>query len=101
MLSKAKGKWMVVDGRSKKASAYRTGAHHEKLLDWLRNYEERGVKPLADVHKPLHELRKEAGTLVDKKYGLNAAKNFLRHSDIATTAGYYLGSTGNVTTRLS
>lgn len=101
MLSKTKGKWVVADGKSKKAAAYRTGAHHEKLLDWLRNYEERGIKPLADIHKPLHELRKEAGTLVNSQHGLYEAKDFLRHSDIATTAAYYVGSKGEITTGLS
>lgn len=101
MLSKTKGKWMITEARSKKATSYRTGAHHERLLEWLRNYEERGIKPLADVHKPLHELRKEAGTLVNSQYDLNEAKNFLRHSDIATTAAYYVGSKGEITTGLS
>ena len=101
MLNKTKGKWVVADGKSKKAAAYRTGAHHEKLLDWLRNYEERGIKPLADIHKPLHELRKEAGTLVNSQHGLYEAKDFLRHSDIATTAAYYVGSKGEITTGLS
>ena len=101
MLKKTKGKWVVADGKSKKAAAYRTGAHHEKLLDWLRNYEERGIKPLADIHKPLHELRKEAGTLVKSQHGLLEAKDFLRHSDIATTAAYYVGSKGEITTGLS
>ena len=101
MLKKTKGKWVVADGKSKKAAAYRTGAHHEKLLDWLRNYEERGIKPLADIQKPLHELRKEAGTLVKSQHGLLEAKDFLRHSDIATTAAYYVGSEGEITTGLS
>lgn len=101
MLSKTKGKWMITEARSHKTTSYRTGAHHEKLLDWLRNYEERGIKPLENVHKPLHELRKEAGTLVNSKHGLNEAKNFLRHSDISTTAAYYVGSKGEITTGLS
>ncbi len=101
MLVKTKGNWMVADGRSKKATNYRTGTHHEELLEWLRNYEERGIKPLADVQKPLHELRKEAGTLVNSQHGLNEAKNFLRHSDISTTAAYYVGSKGEITTGLS
>jgi hypothetical protein len=49
----------------------------------------------------LKQLRKEAGTLVNSQHGLNEAKNFLRHSSIATTAAYYVGSKGNITTGLS
>ena len=101
MQARTKGDWFVTKAESIKPSSYRTGAHHDKLLAWLRNYEERGIKPLADVHKPLHELRKEAGTLVNSQHGLNEAKNFLRHSDISTTAAYYVGSKGEITTGLS
>ena len=101
MLARTKGNWFVTEAKSIKSSSYRTGAHHDELLEWLRNYEERGIKPLADVHKPLHELRKEAGTLVNSQHGLNEAKNFLRHSDISTTAAYYVGSKGEITTGLS
>jgi hypothetical protein len=67
----------------------------------LRAYEERGIQPFSDVPKPIHELRKEAGTLVNSQHGLNEAKNFLRHSSIATTAAYYVGSKGDITTGLS
>jgi integrase len=101
MIKKTKGVWFVTEARSNRSPAYRTGAHHDAIVTWLRNYEERGVKPLADVHKPLHELRKEAGTLVNSQHGLNEAKNFLRHSSITTTAAYYLGSKGDITTGLS
>jgi hypothetical protein len=100
MINKTKGVWFVTEARSKSSPAYRAGAHHDAIVTWLRNYEERGVKPLADVHKPLHELRKEAGTLVNSQHGLNEAKNFLRHSSITTTAAYYLGSKGDITTGL-
>ena len=101
MINNTKGEWFVTDARIKRSPAYRTGAHHDALIAWLRNYEERDIKPLADVHKPLHELRKEAGTLVNSQHGLNEAKNFLRHSSITTTAAYYLGSKGDITTGLS
>lgn len=100
MLKRTRGEWFVREARSKRCPAYRTGAHHESLVSWLRSYEERGVAPLAGVHKPLHELRKEAGTLVNSQHGLNEAKNFLRHSSITTTAAYYLGSKGDITTGL-
>jgi integrase len=101
MLKRTKDSWFIKDGTSKRSRSYRAGTHHTALVAWLRNYEERGVCPLADVSKPIHELRKEAGTLVNSQHGLNEAKNFLRHSSIATTAAYYVGSKGNITTGLS
>jgi len=101
MLKHNKGPWFIKDGPSKHSPSYRASIHHERLLVWLRNYQERGIKPLADVHKPIHELRKEAGTLVNKTHGLNETKNFLRHSSIATTAEFYVGTNGNITTGLA
>jgi integrase len=100
MLRRTKGDWFISESKSSKSPQYRTGAHHDALLGWLRNYEERGIKPLAESHKPLHELRKEAGTLVNSQFGLNEAKTILRHSSITTTAAYYLGSKGEITTGL-
>ncbi len=101
MLKRTTGPWFVKDGISSRNKSYRAGLYHDALVRWLRKYEERGIRPLADVPKPLHELRKEAGTLVNNQHGLNEAKNFLRHSSIATTAAYYVGSKGNITTGLS
>lgn len=40
--------------------------------------------------KPIHELRKESGSMVNRKHGLTAAKDFLRHADIAITAAHYI-----------
>ena len=101
MVKRTKGQWFIKDGVSKRNRSYRAGAHHDALVTWLRNYEEREIRPFAEVPKPIHELRKEAGTLVNSQHGLNEAKNFLRHSSISTTAGYYVGSKGNITTGLS
>jgi integrase len=101
MLKRTTGPWFVKEGRSRQSPTYRAGQYHDELLRWLRKYEERGIRPFADIPKPLHELRKEAGTLVNSQHGLNEAKNFLRHSSIATTAAYYVGSKGNITTGLS
>lgn len=101
MMKSTKGPWFIKDGPSKRNRTYRAGIHHDALVTWLRNYKERGIRPLADVPKPIHELRKEAGTLVNSLHGLNEAQNFLRHSSIATTAAYYVGSKGNITTGLS
>ena len=100
MIRRTKGPWFIGDGVSKRSPSYRAGLHHDGLISWLRKYEERGIRPFADVPKPVHELRKEAGTLVNSQHGLNEAQNFLRHSSISTTAAYYVGSKGNITTGL-
>lgn len=61
---------------------YRTGATFEKACAWLRA---NGV----DAHKPIHTLRKEAGSIIATRDGIFAASTFLRHADIAVTARYY------------
>ncbi|MEO5913777.1 MAG: site-specific integrase [Luteolibacter sp.] len=101
MLEHADGPWFLREQRSKTNKSYRAGQHHDNLVKWLRNYEERGFRPFAEIPKPVHELRKEAGTLVNNLHGLNETKNFLRHSSITTTATYYVGSKGDITTGLS
>ena len=100
MLENCHGEWFVREERSNRNKSYRTGCHHDRLLIWLRSYSEKGSCPLADVPKPLHELRKEAGNLVNNSHGLNEAKNFLRHANIAVTATYYVGTKGGITTGL-
>lgn len=100
MLKNCHGEWFVREERSNRNKGYRTGGHHERLLVWLRGYVENGSCPLADVPKPLHELRKEAGNLVNNSHGLNEAKNFLRHANISVTATYYVGTKGGITTGL-
>lgn len=100
MVENTAGEWFVQDAPSNRSKSYRTGLHHERLLAWLRSYKENGSCPLADVPKPLHELRKEAGNLVNNSHGLNEAKNFLRHANIAVTATYYVGTKGGITTGL-
>jgi integrase len=62
---------------------YRCSPIFKDLLDWLRS---KGVSS----SKPLHELRKEAGSLVSAEYGVHEASRFLRHADIRVTASYYL-----------
>ena len=69
-------------GPKKWGQNYRAGAVFDKLNTWLRKH---GVK----AQKPLHELRKELGALITTKYGIFAAKEVLRHSDISTTARHY------------
>lgn len=53
------------------------------LYEWLKGH---GVS----ATKPLHELRKEFGSLVCERGGLYAASRALRHADVAITAAHYL-----------
>ena len=101
MLQHTKGEWFLLEARSSRNKNYRSGLHHDRAVAWLRRYEENGFRPFKDVPKPIHELRKEAGTLVNQKHGLNETKHFLRHGDIATTAAFYVGTKGQITTGLS
>ncbi len=67
----------------------RLNAPFTLLCGWLRNYEEDGTKPLAEVQKPLHELRKEAGSVIMRGNDIYQASLFLRHSNIQTTVNHY------------
>ncbi len=49
------------------------------------------------AEKALHELCKEAGSLVCATHGIHAASRFLRHADIAITAAHYLDKKQPVT----
>jgi integrase len=62
---------------------YRAQAVFERLIGWLKA---RGVTS----RKPIHELRKEFGSMVNRKHGLTAAKDLLRHADIGITASHYI-----------
>jgi hypothetical protein len=62
---------------------YRAQNVFERLSAWLRS---KGVT----VPKPIHELRKESGSMVNRQHGLTAAKDFLRHADIGITAAHYI-----------
>jgi hypothetical protein len=54
-----------------------------KLIDWLLS---KGVKS----SRPIHELRKEIGSLIADEHGIYAASRFIRHADIRITAAIYL-----------
>ncbi len=62
----------------------------EGLLRWLRG---KGIRS----NKPFHEARKLAGSLITKKYGIEATRNFLGHSDIETTSNFYVDRREKVT----
>jgi len=62
---------------------YRAQHVFERLTAWLRS---KGVS----AQKPIHELRKEFGSMVNRQHGLTAASHLLRHADIAITAAHYI-----------
>jgi integrase len=61
---------------------YRCNSIFKRTLSWLRR---NGL----DVKKPIHTLRKEAGSMISTKSGIHAASRFLRHADIQVTAMHY------------
>jgi len=63
------------------------------LTRWLRS---KGV----NSNKPIHELRKEFGSLVNLKHGIYAASRALRHSDITTSARHYIAKKERVSVGL-
>ena len=69
---------------------YRCEDVFERLTRWLRS---RGVEGA----KPLHTLRKEAGSIIATKAGIYAASHFLRHADIQVTSMHYADHKERVT----
>jgi integrase len=69
---------------------YRCQRHFEFLTEWLRK---KGVR----THKPLHTLRKEFGSLINRAHGIHAASCALRHADIRVTNEYYTDSRARAT----
>jgi integrase len=55
----------------------------KRLIAWLRS---KGITS----NKPVHELRKHAGALIHAVYGIESARAFLGHRDIATTSASYV-----------
>jgi integrase len=72
---------------------YRCQALFESLITWLRH---KGVK----TKTPLHTLRKEYGSLINKNFGLHAASVALRHANIAVTSLHYVDSRPRATAGL-
>ena len=62
---------------------YRAEATFYRLTGWLR------AKGIA-TPKPLHDLRREFGSIIAATSDIYTASRQLRHSNIATTAAYYL-----------
>lgn len=77
-------------GKRANSRAYRCGPHIEALKRWLRSH---GVT----AQKPIHELRKEIGSIIANDYGIFAASRYLRHSDIRITSAIYADKKKRIT----
>ncbi|MGE9268113.1 MAG: site-specific integrase [Verrucomicrobiales bacterium] len=71
-------------------SRYRCQQHLNILKNWLRS---QGVT----ATKPIHELRKEVGSIIASEDGIFAASRYLRHSDIRITSSIYADQKKRIT----
>ena len=62
--------------------SYRGQGVFDRVTAWLKKH---GVR----ARKPLHELRKELGSLITAEHGIYAASRVLRHADLSTTERHY------------
>jgi hypothetical protein len=69
---------------------YRCERIFENLIVWLRD---KGVA----TKTPLHTLRKEFGSVINRLHGIHAASLALRHANIAVTTLHYTDSRPRVT----
>jgi integrase len=95
--AKAKSNFVISSAKPPKTVSrgdyYRCESHLDTLNAWLRS---KGV----NTQKPLHTLRKEYGSLINKAYGIHAASKALRHADISVTNNFYTDSRARVTPKL-
>lgn len=90
----AKGPFVIPSSRPPRTvlrgDYYRCETQFERLSAWLR------LKGVIE-QKPLHALRKEFGSLVNRAHGIHAASKALRHADINVTNNFYTDSRVRVT----
>jgi integrase len=91
--AKAKDQFVIESNIAPRPGAnwhhYRCDCVFRRLLAWLRG---KGV----DTHNPIHTLRKEFGTRICKQFGIYAAREALRHSDIRLTVAHYVDKRGRI-----
>lgn len=73
---------------------YRCASVFGRVTAWLR---QQGVKG----NKPLHTLRKEFGSIICACADIHAASRQLRHSNLSTTAAYYVDNRRRVSVPLA
>lgn len=95
--TEATGEFVVESGRSTKkrpgSRHYRCDSVFTRLRSWLRR---KGVM----AKKPIHELRKEVGSIIANEHGIFEASRYLRHSDIRITAAIYVDKKRRITPSL-
>jgi integrase len=95
--ARAKSPFVIESERDPKPGAaylhYRGAALLSELCSWLRAH---GVKTI----RPLHTLRKEFGSVINRSHGIHAASRALRHASIGITAEIYVDSRVRVTSGL-
>jgi integrase len=94
--AKATGRFVIeskVQPRPQVNAHYRCSRLFTQLNTWLRS---KGVKG----RTPLHTLRKEYGSQVCDRFGIYAASQALRHSDINVTSQHYLDKKTRITVGL-
>jgi integrase len=72
-----------VEGEPEHWESYRCEKHFRDLIAWLKS---KGVTS----RNPIHTLRKEFGSLINKQFGIFAASAALRHSKISITRDIYV-----------
>jgi integrase len=85
--ARAKGDFVIESDRPARTKGRNRNRRAKDAFDALTKWlKAQGVT----AYKPLHELRKEFGSLVCERGGLYAASRALRHADVAITAAHYL-----------
>jgi integrase len=87
--AKATGEFVIESPNMPRLDAlyenYRCQRLFEMLIAWLRD---KGV----NTKTPLHTLRKEFGSVVNRRHGIHAASLALRHANIGVTTLHYADS---------
>jgi integrase len=87
----------VLDGALPNPAAtydyYRCDCSWRKLHEWLRD---KGVRQT----KAIHSLRKESGSFIASRFGIEAARQHLGHRDIRTTSSHYVEKKKRIEVRL-
>lgn len=84
----------ITPGKATHRTCYRCKQHMDSLIAWLRSKD-------VQAQKPLHELRKEIGSIIASRDGIFAAQRFLRHGNALTTSLYYADKKARITSGLS
>ena len=96
--AKTKGEHVIDGGQLEGGSTpygqrYRCLKVFARLIGWLHAH---GIT----ARRAIHELRKEAGSIVATQSGIHAASQFLRHADIQITAAHYADHKERITVPL-